>query len=160
MDSYDLSPDGLRNTFKLLLDGGFLDRGDLTGDISTRHEALDRGAVRQLQRYYLDFDLPIIQTGTSQVEGRVRDLSEKGVGARGIPAEVDETKTLLIRHDKFFLLKPFSFQAKCKWVKAGDKAHDYVAGFQIVEISEEADENLKKLVRMLTFAASPRRSWR
>jgi hypothetical protein len=131
----------------------------LTGDPSIRHEALDKDTVRQLQRYYLDFDLPIVQTDPQEIEGRVRDLSERGVGVRGIPSKIDETKTLLIRHEKFFLLKPFFFRATCRWARSAEAAQDCIAGFEIVEISREADENLTKLVRMLTFAAPPPGSW-
>ncbi len=151
MKKYGLSFSALCNTVNLLLEGSHLRRSDLAGMDSLIEESLDPGATRKLERYYLDFHLPVVEVEGCRTEGRVRNLTEKGVGVTGIPATVDETKTLLIRHEKFALLKPFCFEARCRWVRHDSSRGETFAGFQITKIANEHLEQLKRMVRLLTF---------
>ena len=151
MEKYGLSFSALCNTVNLLLEGSHLRRSDLARMDTLIEEALDPGATRKQERYYLDFHLPVVEVDGCRTEGRVRNLTEKGLGVTGLPAKVDETKTLLIRHEKFAVLKPFCFEARCRWVRH-DRGHgETFAGFQITRISNEHLEQLKKMVRLLTF---------
>jgi hypothetical protein len=148
---YDLSFSALCSTAQLLLEGKHLNRSDLAGMEQLLEQTLDPEATRKYERYYLDFDLPVVELGEPPMQGRVRDLTEKGLGVTGLPATVGETKTLLIRHDKFALLKPFEFEARCRWVRQDGSHAETFAGFQITRISEESLAQLKKMVKLLTF---------
>jgi hypothetical protein len=151
MEKYDLSFSALCGVAQLLLEGQNLSRSDLAGREQLLECVLDPAATRRCERYYLDFDLPIVELDGRRVEGRVRDLTEKGLGVTGLPAKVGETKTLLISHQKFALLKPFYFEARCRWIRQDDSRDGTFAGFQITKISEENLAQLRKMVKLLTF---------
>jgi hypothetical protein len=81
----------------------------------------------------------------------VTDVTEKGVGVRGIDAEVGETRTFVISADEFTLVGPFAFEATCRWVNRDGAEGDFLAGFEITKISEDGLRELRNLIRALTF---------
>lgn len=151
MTKYLLSPQGLRKVLTKLIEAKVIEREYLGEDLEAHLKTVEPTESRELERYYLDFDLPIYAIGPTQVEGKVRDITEKGVGTIGVPAEVDEIKKLEIRHQKYVLIEPFSFQAKCRWVKQKGEEGEYVAGFEIVDISDTDVKELQYLLRLVTF---------
>ena len=106
MTRYGLNPKQLRKTFDILLESKVINHGELRNDLSLPPDQLQPINHRELERYYLDFDLPIVETGPPEVDGKVRDITEKGVGVIGIPSEVDQVKTFLVLHDEFVLIEP------------------------------------------------------
>ncbi len=151
MNKYLLSPQGLRKVLAKLVEAKAIERGDLGEELEAYFKAEASAEARELERYYLDFDLPVFAVGPTEIRGKVRDITEKGVGTIGIPADADEIKKLEIRHQKFVLIKPFSFQAKCRWVKQKGAEGEYIAGFEIVDISDEDVKELQYLLRLVTF---------
>ncbi|MBI5249170.1 MAG: PilZ domain-containing protein [Desulfomonile tiedjei] len=151
---YGLTMQALANTIRLLMDGNRLSRSDLAGRENLFEEVMDPNAVRGHQRYYLDFELPIIEKGNG-IRGKVHDLTEKGLGIIGISARVDEIKDFSINHEKFALINPFSFQARCRWMNYDRSSGECIAGFEIVDISPDDFLELQKLVRMVTIHVSP-----
>lgn len=150
MAKYNLSPKQLRHTFDLLLESKAVNPDELRDDFSPSPEDLESTNHRKQDRYYLDFDLPIVETGPPEIDGRVRDITEKGVGVIGIPSEVGEIKTFLVLHDEFVLIEPFLFRAKCRWAKQeADGRHS--AGFEITSISDKDLQDLKQLIHLVTF---------
>jgi hypothetical protein len=153
MEKYGLTIQALANTVRLLMDGGHLSRADMAGRERLFEEVMDPGAAREHPRYYLDFELPIVETANGTV-GRVRDLTDKGLGVIGIPALMDDVKKFSIRHEKFALIRPFSFEARCCWAQQKQSGKECVAGFEIVDISPEDFDELQKLVRLVTIYES------
>jgi hypothetical protein len=151
MAKYELSCNGLQVALDKLLQAKVLLASELPGELSLRRSADSPEEVRTMGRSYLDFDLPIIEKGPVEIEGRVRDITEKGLGVIGIPGQVGEVKTFLIRHDNFVLINPFLFQAECRWIKEGDPQGKSLAGFLVTEILPEDLEELRKLVRIVTL---------
>lgn len=151
MNKYLLSPQGLRKVLTKLIDAKAMTRGDLGDELEAYLKVEPAAEARELERYYLDFDLPVFAVGPTEIQGKVRDITEKGVGTIGIPAEIDEIRKLEIRHQKFVLIKPFSFQAKCRWTKQKGAEGEHVAGFQIVDIPDEDVKELQYLLRLVTF---------
>jgi len=149
-EKFKLSAKGLKRAFKKLAESGMIDPVEFREGISAEDTVILEN-IRELRRYYLDFDLPIIQVGPPELKGRVRDITEKGVGIIGIPAEVDEIRTFLILHEKFVLIKPFLFDAKCRWIAPEQGDGQCCAGFQITNTSEKDVVELKKLVRIVSF---------
>lgn len=151
IDKYLLSPRGLRKVLTKLIEVKAIERADLGEELEAYLIRVEHVEARELERYYLDFDLPIFAGGSNQIQGRVRDITEKGIGTIGIPADIDEMKKLEIRHQKYVLIKPFMFQAKCRWIKQEGAEGQYLAGFQIIDISDEAVKELQYLLRLVTF---------
>lgn len=148
---YELSTGALVKAVKLLLDGDHLNRVDLSQGAVPYDEVVDPGKARVVERYYLDFDLPVVVTDDPKGVGRVTDLTTHGLGTEGIQASVGEVKTLRIEHERFVLLKPFSFVAQCRWTRDKQPPGGLIAGFRIISISNEDKEQLRKLVRLLRF---------
>lgn len=153
MEKYGLTIQALANTVRLLIDGNHLSRADMAGRERLFQEVMDPGSAREHRRYYLDFELPIVEAARG-AKGRVRDLTDKGLGIIGIPALMNDVKTFSIHHDKFALIKPFSFEARCCWANQKQSDAECVAGFEIIDISPEDLDELQKLVRMVTFYES------
>jgi hypothetical protein len=86
--------------------------------------------------------------------GRIRDLSEVGVGVRGLEAQVGELKSLLVVPDEFLEVGPFSFEAKCRWSKMGGQGKFCSAGFEITDIEEDSLIQLQELLQLMTFSFS------
>lgn len=147
-EKFGLSRKGLRKAQKKLVETGFLQMQEVPEDLSSDMVGVFED-LRRFERHYLDFDLPIIDANDPEHEGKVRDITETGVGVVGIPSKVDETKTFLIMHKRFFLIKPFLFEATCKWVRRSESAGDLVAGFRITNTPEDDKQQLKKLVRIV-----------
>ena len=87
-----------------------------------------------------------------KIEGQIRDITEKGLQVAGIPVGNGDYKTLLVRAEDFDNIRPFTLQAQCRWTKSATAVEPSVAGFQITDISEEASEELRKLIHALTFS--------
>jgi uncharacterized protein (DUF433 family) len=149
MKKHGLSHEGLQEALHKLLTTKILTPSDLPGELSLRLAASAPANIRVKGRCYLDFDLPIIETGPLEIEGRVRDITETGVGVIGIPAQVRDVKTFLIRHDLFVLIQPFSFQAECRWMQETDT--ECLAGFRISRIAGQDQTELRKLVKIVTL---------
>ncbi len=148
MEKYGLSSRGLVSAFRKLVVAGILQPEEVPEDLD--HDDVE--VVEELRdepRCYLDFELPVIDVNSSEVEGRVRDITVKGLGVIGIPAEKDELKTFMVYHEKFALIKPFLFEAKCRWAKREGQNGKYIAGFEITNTSEKDLEQLRKLVRII-----------
>lgn len=151
MRKHKLTTKGLQNALKLLVDTRALGQDEIAGREPLRFEAVVPQGIREMERYYLDFDLPVIDTGPPEVQGKVRDMSEKGIGVTDLPARVGEFKTLLVLHEEFVVIEPFLFEAQCRWVKLSESDGTVTAGFRITSISSEDLRQLKQLLELVTF---------
>lgn len=80
-------------------------------------------------------------------EFTILDISEKGVAVRGIPAGIDDEKTLMIGEANFDLPDPIRLTCTCRWAdKDENTAGGQFAGFEITEISEADDRYLRSLI--------------
>jgi hypothetical protein len=153
MEKYDLSRHGLASTLNVLYDNNTLVRSDFSEQKEFFHYLSDPDTARDLERLYIDFDLEIKDLNDDKLRGKVRNITEKGVGTTGIASKAGEEHLFSIHHEKFILLSPFSFKARCRW--ADDRSGENLAGFEIIEISTDGLAQLKKLVRMVTAFSSP-----
>jgi hypothetical protein len=102
--------------------------------------------IRELQRCAVDFDVPVYDIDRPEVHGKVRNITERGVGITGIEADIDEKKTLVVLGDEFGEVSPFEFEAVCRWVsRDGTRPFDLI-GFEITRISEWDMTELRKLM--------------
>ena len=151
MKKYGLSAGALAKAVRLLLDGDHLNRVDLAQGAVPYEEVVDPGKSRIVERFYLDFDLPVVVAEGPKEVGRVTDLTTLGLGTEGIRVSVGDVRTLRIEHERFVLLRPFSFVAQCRWTRQRHSTGGLIAGFRIISISDEDRDQLRKLVRLLRF---------
>ncbi|MBM4325868.1 MAG: hypothetical protein FJ118_01780 [Deltaproteobacteria bacterium] len=150
MQKYRLTPKGLGNCLKKLVEAGFLEASELSGDLSFDETTTGRWTNR-VPRDKLEFPLPIFETENPEVRGKVRDITKNGVGVEGIASRENEIKAFVIPADEFFLVDPVVFKAECRWVRQDEPGGPLLSGFEIVSVSEGSFQELRKLLDALTL---------
>lgn len=151
MKKYRLTPATLQTILKKLVGAGTVDMDELGLELYLRLEAAAPDNIRQVERVYLDFDVTVFDKARPCSPGLLRDVSEKGVGLKGIPARIGEIKTLMIVGDALGQLTSFEFEAKCRWTTADEEHGELLSGFEITLIQPRALNQLKKLVKLATL---------
>lgn len=151
MGKYKVSAQGLARIFTKLIEARAVRPGELEGRFPYLDDTVNVENLRKSVRNYVVFPLPIYEVGRLEVEGTLRDVSEHGLQVAGIECAVNETKEFLVRADEFHDVFPFVFQATCRWVGGGGGGSESAAGFEITEISDRAHEQLRAIIRVLTF---------
>ena len=80
--------------------------------------------------------------------GILRDITESGVGIRGLRIEVGETKTFVIVPTDFLDIDPLIFDGQCRWTRKG-RSGEHRAGFEITDISEPSLQELRRFIRFI-----------
>ena len=80
------------------------------------------------------------------------DISDEGVGARGLKASVHEVKTFIIPTDDYFQAEPIIFQGICRWVEEKDDRWESAAGFRVVKVRRGSLAGLQEIMRHLNPA--------
>jgi uncharacterized protein (DUF433 family) len=153
MRKYSLTPTSLQNILIKLLDLRAITRDMLVTSTAVEEPCLVAERVRQMQRYYLDFEIPVYDPANPEIQGRVRDISESGLGIIGLATASDQLRHFVVLGDAFGVVAPFEVDARCRWYKPEDAEGTHVSGFQITSISEEDLEELKKLIRLVTLGS-------
>ncbi len=151
MSKYSLSAKGLDSIFQKLVEARAVKKEELFSRIVGCVDTVNLENERCFLRSYPAFPLPIYETDNVHVEGTIRDISERGIQVSGIEAQVNETKEFLVRADEFQDIYPFVIKAQCRWVHRDGNQAEYVAGFEITEITEEALRQLRTILRTLSF---------
>jgi hypothetical protein len=145
-EKYQFSDSALEKACKQLLTHGLLAPDHVNNLGLPLDTTASRGHERR-QSFRRIPSLPITvydRTGRG-AKGAVKDISEKGLGVRGITGVVGESKTLSILGDDFGLIDPFDVEAECRWVGTEGPGGQQVAGFQIIAISDEDSKRLQEL---------------
>ena len=153
MSKYKLSQSKLQRVCKKLLEARNRTRKEFVEEIPIDQTTLIQANVRQLQRYYPDFDLPIYESSNPEIQGRVRDITEEGVGVVGIESLAYQTKYFVVLGDPFGEVEPFEFVAECRWAQVLGGGGRYCAGFRIVRIERNDLHKLRKLIQLITLTA-------
>ncbi len=102
----------------------------------------------------LSVPLPVYDMDSSSF-GVVRDISETGLCVAGIPSKVSEVKTFQIPIDSLMNADPLLLIAECRWVEEkGDKDKYFVAGFQLLDLSDVDRVALKSVMDLLLLSES------
>jgi uncharacterized protein (DUF433 family) len=151
MQKYHVAREVLQSLFKKLLDLKAINRTMLFGEVGLQCDTVVPENVRSLHRYLLDLEIPVYEAGFPETQGRIHDISEKGVGTRGLPARVNEVNTLVVLGDAFGVVEPFEFDAVCRWCQLDQVRGEWTAGYQIVDITERALEEVQKIIKLSSF---------
>ncbi|MBM3299649.1 MAG: PilZ domain-containing protein [Deltaproteobacteria bacterium] len=153
IEKYGISSQTLQRVCKKLLDSRALPDRYSDWDFPLQSTTVVQENIRRLQRHFVDFDLPVYEESQPEVLGKVRDITEEGVGIRGIEAQVDESKRLVILGDIFGEIAPFELQARCRWIRRLEPDGELVSGFQFTKITDYALQELRKLIQLITLRA-------
>lgn len=151
MDKYRLTEKGLASVLDKLLELKLITLSELHARSPFYDEPFIPGEFRVAPREDLDFPLPIYDKASPRMRGLVHDITEKGVGVRGIPSQVDQVRTFVVPVQEFFRSEAVVFRAKCRWVKEDDDARRFAAGFEVVQVHTGSLEELRSLIRGLTL---------
>jgi uncharacterized protein (DUF433 family) len=153
MEKYSLSSKQLIKTIDVLVRNKALSYDDISDDLAELSASTGPRDQREAERCYLDFELPIVDMGPPEIDGTVRDLTEKGIGLVGIPSSVGENKTFFVLPEEFAFIESFMFEAVCRWVARNEPGGEFVSGFQITKIADKDLAELRKLIQAVTFCA-------
>jgi PilZ domain len=151
MERYRLSAKGLQSAFKKLVEAQAIDPEELGERVPLYEDTVTIEDMRQIVRDHLHHSVVICDAHDRKCMGRVRDISEKGVGIKGLQAKVNEIRSLYIAPDDFVEVEPFRFEGRCRWVKKSPGG-DYSAGFEITNISNSGLEELRRLVHLINVS--------
>ena len=151
MEKYRLSPADL---MAILLEFGHLRTGESVGEeqkMRTLRKDVSDTEMRVLPRNYLTLSLSVHDAADHSISGVINDITENGLQIEGIPANVGEIRSFVISCDMFPGDPPIVFDAECRWIGQLEANKQFVAGFEITMISDEAAEQLLKLIRQITL---------
>ena len=154
LEKYKLSPNRLQRVFRALIDGKIMTIDELAGRYALLDDTVQHGiqSGRLLFRHVVDFVLHIYEKEKPETLGVVLDITEGGVGLKGIEAIIGESKNLVIPANKFFDVARVEFRARCRWVSREESTGQCVDGFEITSILPAALVKLRKLVQLIELA--------
>jgi hypothetical protein len=154
LEKYKLSPNKIQRIFRGLIDGHMMTLDELGGRYALFDDTMQHGiqSVRLLFRHVVNFRLPICEKEKPKTLGIVLDITEGGVGLKGIEATTGESKNFAIPANKFFDVAQVEFQAQCRWVNRVESTGKCIGGFEITNISPGASVELRKLVQLIELA--------
>jgi uncharacterized protein (DUF433 family) len=151
MEKYRLTPRGLNWVSMKLISTGAISGQEIYGKLCSSYQELALDPPRRSERRTPHFYVPIYAGGEPEVVGSIRDVSQHGIGARGIQAEVGETKTLVIPGDNFGELGTVIFDARCVW-RGDDSKKEYLSGFEITDVAVGSRQELQLLIELSSLA--------
>lgn len=149
MDKYNLSASGLQKLLRKLVEAGIIEHDELYASSPAYKDTVDITHLRLHEREEVTVPLPIISSNEME-QGLVRDISATGLRTAGISVLPGETRGFSLPVDHFIMAEPILFEAVCKWAKGrGTDIRYVVAGWEITNISEKAQEDLNRFVKVL-----------
>ena len=152
MDKYSLTArelDGVLGQIKK----AFADPAELYGRSRLNEVNEKTTRFRFLRRHKIYLPVLIYDSKDPTIRGEVRDISEKGIRIQKMDTKLDEIKSLVVLANEYFSIDPFGFQAQCRWTSPTTVDRGMLAGFEIIEISEESLNSLAKFIE--TYANFP-----
>jgi hypothetical protein len=152
MKKYALSAQGLHRVFRKLLRSRAMTGEEISERSDQGEDTVIVEGLREHLRVYPALSVVVQDAKSPSDRGVIRDVSERGLGTRGLLARVGERRSLIIRSDEFDECEPIMLEAICRWAALEETEALPVAGFQITDISEDSLMELRKLIDMLTLS--------
>jgi hypothetical protein len=108
---------------------------------------------RTVTRHQPVIEIKIYDAEDPRVTGSINDVSTNGVQVAGISARPGEVRTFAVHSAPFEVHEVFVFKAECRWSRI-QVFHDWIAGFVLLDISDEDSQELDKLISYLTVPAT------
>jgi hypothetical protein len=146
---YRLSTNGLCRIYEKLVERGAMSHSELSGWSPFYSLITCYKESRSCPRAGLGTRVPIYDLATGSI-GILRDISVRGMRVAGLPASVGQARKFQIPIDMFMQAAPLLIVVECKWAKRKGKMKEYiVAGFKIIELSEEDRNTLQEFITVL-----------
>jgi hypothetical protein len=142
---YHLSEKQLQAIFRKLLDSGLLSPFEFQAWAIFCNKTVPLKNIRLFPRDAVGFAVPVYDADEPENRGTVLDISENGIGVKGIRASVNDIKTLVIPTEQFLGMPPLVFEARCVWTRAHDS--ELRSGFYLIDASAKIWQELRKYVR-------------
>ncbi len=154
LEKYKLSPNRIQRIFRGLIDGQMMTLDELGGRYALFDDTVQHciQSVRLLFRHVVNFVLPICEKEKPKTLGIVLDITEGGVGLKGIETTTGEFKNFAIPANKFFDVAQVEFRAQCRWMNREESTGKCIGGFEITNISPGGSVELRKLVQLIELA--------
>jgi hypothetical protein len=153
MHKYDLTRKQLRSVLEQLVDAGSLAINNLTREFSAFSEEKRPQEMRAMPRIYLDSELEIFCLEKPEVKGSVSDISEIGLGTKGISAKPDDPKNLVVIWQDEKGIRTIEVEATCRWSKKSESSGEWHAGFRITKVSGRNLTTFRRLFELIPFEA-------
>lgn len=140
-----------------VLQGDLGDLAQLIRALTSAKKAATSGKMEEARahdRKPMEFGLPIIDSQNPEYPGLVCDISDDGVGTRGLSAQVGEIRIFVIPADDYFRSEPIVFKGICRWVEPGEDRWKNRAGFRVSKIFRGSLKGLQDIMKALNPEAS------
>ncbi|MEW6139588.1 MAG: PilZ domain-containing protein [Thermodesulfobacteriota bacterium] len=154
MKKYTLTPKDLTVVMNKLMNSGLIGFEDLQRrEVPFEEEEtfVPPSEFRRWERYEVEFPLRVYEKSNRAVQGTVMNISERGIGIRGIRASVGEMKTLVLRADEVFQMGPIVCEAVCRWIAPSREDRHCTGGYEVIEFLEGNLMTLQHLMKALTL---------
>ena len=152
MEKHRLSLKGLQSVFRKLVEAKAISPRELFNRApNVGDDTVDVTSIRLFPRDFVEVPLPICDADDPKNIGTITNVTENGLGIRGIRVATGETKTLVFFSDRLFPVGPFALQAECRWVRNGNACGQLDSGFEITNISETGSQQLRKIVEWVAL---------
>jgi len=154
MHKYRLTAKGIQRIFLKLLESNLITQVELSSRMSQHDDTAEIEDLREFPRNYPALSVTVYDGSKDGQQGVVRDITERGIGVKGIDAKPDETKQFVICPGGLTSFDTIQFQATCRWVENDEHANGQcVAGFEITSISEADLTELREVIGGFTLTA-------
>lgn len=148
MKKYRLTPRGLGTLFRNLVNAEVISFRELIKIASGQLNLPEMVAeLRILSRKQVEFLLPVSDLEEPENVGLVYDISEDGVGTRGLKAYMHQIMTLVIPADDYFHVEPIIFKGVCRWIDEKEDRWESAAGFRVDELLRGSLTGLQDIIR-------------
>ncbi len=105
---------------------------------------------REQMRYMVGFNLPVHEATKRHNKGIIIDVSELGIGVKGLSAEPGERKTLVIpAYHGFVTFDSIVMVAECRWIDMEGEPGERNSGFKVIQLTAKNALELGKLISSL-----------
>ncbi len=150
MSKYKLTSRGLQMAYTRLVKLKYISRKEVQDKIPSFGTVITLADMRNAPRNFPAVEIVVYEEAQPDNLGHIIDVSEKGVGVKGIRAEMNDRKNLIIPSDEFGEFATVRFEGVCKWVDNGANGSRR-SGFEILEISKGSLEELRFLIKAQTI---------
>ena len=152
MTKYRLSSKGLQSAFSKLINNRILTVEEVYGQPrSTDDDTVIIDDMTLLQKHFLTVTAPIYEAGKPEIQGRLHEITERGLTVIGIQARIGEEKSFVIPCKEYLPVDRISFRAECLWSNVKQGTRQWVSGYQITSISKASLVFLRDLIQLLTL---------
>jgi uncharacterized protein (DUF433 family) len=151
MNKYGLSSRGLQSAFWKLVRSGALTWEEILNNFPNLEESVTLQLIRKNIRSYPILSVKVYEENNPQNQGKLRDLSETGLGITGLEASEGEKKKIVLVPDEFMDLNKMALQVICRWFRPDKEKGLHSAGFQIQELDDKNAAAIRELVQLMTL---------